>query len=334
MMYDSQPTGITQNSNGSMFFFTPALSGSDDIVAGTSTLNIYVSNTSASDRSLQVRLRVRPVGPTLFQDNTLVVPANTMTPMLFSLPYATSAHDVQNNDYLELGIQVQSPADLHWDGTYNDSGVEVPMSVALAAVGSSSTDETTGTQLTISHTTSGINRLMLVGVSFGLVSSESVDTITYNGVDLTREDFRNSPGNQARVEIWSLVAPDTGTHDVVVDFTAAAGDGAMVGVMTFEGVNQADALRTMATSAGSGGNSSVSIGSGPGELVFAVVAVDDSTDYDLQPGGSQNEEWDMKLSEGNGGGSTQSGASPTVDATWTWTGSDNWASGGISVKPN
>lgn len=175
---------------------------------------------------------------------------------------------------------------------------------------------------------------MLVGVSFGLVSSETVDTITYNSVALNFEGARNSPSTQARVEIWSLIAPDTGSHNVVVDFTAAAGDGAMIGVMTFENVNQADPLRAIASAAGNTGGASVNVGSGAGEVVFAVVAVDDGTNYNLAPGGSQNEVWDLHLNEGNGGGSRQPGAGPTVNANWSWPGTDDWAVAGISIKPN
>ncbi|MCH8840373.1 MAG: hypothetical protein IH831_06780, partial [Planctomycetes bacterium] len=67
---------------------------------------------------------------------------------------------------------------------------------------------------------------MLVGVSFGLGSGESVSEVSYNGNLLNFEGARNGPGNDSRIEIWSRVAPDTGTHNVVVTLSAGTHDGA------------------------------------------------------------------------------------------------------------
>jgi hypothetical protein len=48
--------------------------------------------------------------------------------------------------------------------------------------------------LTISHTTSGLERYMLVGVSIHNSGSETVSSITYNGASLSQVGFWNHTG--------------------------------------------------------------------------------------------------------------------------------------------
>ncbi|MFQ5566191.1 MAG: DUF4347 domain-containing protein, partial [Paracoccaceae bacterium] len=111
-----------------------------------------------------------------------------------------------------------------WTAVADDwaiAGVSIRPSGAIAVDGTPSTGTTTGSSITFSHPTSGSNRLMLVGVSVAQAGVETVNSITYNGVNLTRVGFQNSPNDEMRVEIWALVAPDTGTHDVVVNFTGS-----------------------------------------------------------------------------------------------------------------
>ncbi|UCG63843.1 MAG: metallophosphoesterase, partial [Deltaproteobacteria bacterium] len=68
----------------------------------------------------------------------------------------------------------------------------VPTIVIVDAVSSGTTS---GSSLTISHTTSGSDRLMLVGVSINNDNLETVSSITYNGVPLTRVGFVDHQGS-------------------------------------------------------------------------------------------------------------------------------------------
>jgi hypothetical protein len=87
---------------------------------------------------------------------------------------------------------------------------------------------------------------MLVGVSLN-ASTDTVSGITYNGVPLTQKGYWPV---QPRVEIWYLVAPPTGAHDVVITFSANLKQGAKAGVMTFTGANQSTPLGTFAHASG------------------------------------------------------------------------------------
>ena len=144
---------------------------------------------------------------------------------------------------------------------------------------------------------------MLVGVSMNLAGGpETVSSITYNGVNLSLVGTRLD--GDSRVEIWSLVNPDLGTHDVDIVFSGTP-DGNTAGVMTFTGVDQTTPLGAFGSGSGAGSSASATVSSAVNELVYGVIAVDDITDYDLIPGAGQTETWDLKAPEVNGGGSTE-----------------------------
>ena len=214
-------------------------------------------------------------------------------------------------------------------------GISAAAGSCVLADGAASTGTTVGgTSMTISHTTSGTDRLMLVGVSFGLGSGETVSEVRYDGDLLNFEGARNGPGNDSRIEIWSRLAPDTGTHNVVVTLSAGSHDGATAGVMTFTEVDQATPLGTFASNAGDSTSASTTVSSAVGELVFGVLAVDDTINRDLVPGAGQSPElWDIFANSANGGGTTEEGAASVV-TSWSWSPvADDWAVGGISIKP-
>jgi hypothetical protein len=204
-------------------------------------------------------------------------------------------------------------------------------SVSIDAV---STGTTTASSLTISHTTSGTNRLMLVGVSIAKQSggAPSVSSITYNGVNLSFVGSQANSDSLGRVEIWRLVAPATGANNVVVTLGAAP-DAQTVGVMTFTGVHQSTPLGTFASATGDSTSASVTVTSAAGELVFDTLVVESSSDKALAPGAGQTERWDLfQTVKNNGGGSTEAGAA-SVTMSWSWSGADKWSVGGVSIKP-
>ena len=195
-----------------------------------------------------------------------------------------------------------------------------------------STGTTTGSSFTISHTTSGSNLLILVGVSMTKETGgvPSVTTLTYNGVSLTLVGTQSTSDNKGRIEIWQLIAPATGTHDVVGNLSGAP-DGATVGVMTFTGVNQSTPLGPFVSGSGDSGSASVTVISGADELVFDTLAVEGST-KDLIPDAGQTERWDLfQAPAANGGASTEPGAASVV-MSWSFP-TDKWAIGGVSIKP-
>ena len=196
------------------------------------------------------------------------------------------------------------------------NGLIVPSNAeaAIAVDGIPSEGTTTTATASVPHTTgSGSNRLMMVGISFtdqGTVPA--IQSVKYNDIDLNRVGGvgggQSTSDDYARVEIWYLKMPDTGTHNVVVTF-ATAPDDATVGVMTFTGVDQTTPLGTFTSATADSDTASTTVTSAVGELVFDTMVLEASGDTDLVPEASQTERWDIyQASRGNGAGSTEPGA--------------------------
>jgi hypothetical protein len=185
--------------------------------------------------------------------------------------------------------------------------------------------------------------LMLVGVSLNNDDYAEVSSVTWKGTEnLTLDGRFVANSDDARVEIWGLVAPSTGTGNVVVTFTDGT-DGqpgimqeAVVGVVTFTGVDQTTPLGTFASATGDNSTSAnVDVDSAANELVFGVI----SCEYDaVTTDPSQTERWNTTVSGTSGAGSTEAGAAPTVATSWTIvadpTPDNHWAIGGVSIKPD
>lgn len=207
-----------------------------------------------------------------------------------------------------------------------------PSGGSAPAVDSATSDTTAISSLTFSHDSSGTDRLLLVGVSFNPNQGETVSSVTYNGTALS---FVGSAthSNDARIEIWQLVAPDTGTHDVVVTFSAELQYGAVAGAQTFTGVHQTTPLGTFVGANDiSAGPATVDVSSASNELVFDTVACETCTS--LTAGAGQTERWNLSWADGSvmGAASTEPGAS-TVTMSWNLGSSDYWAIGAVPIRP-
>jgi hypothetical protein len=208
--------------------------------------------------------------------------------------------------------------------------------IQVDAVNSNSTSG--GSSITIPLTVSGSNRLMLVGVSLNPNYDEWVSSVTWKGTEnLTLDGRVIVNDNDARVEIWKLVPPTTGSGNVVVTFSAPLAAEAVAGAITFTGVHQTTPLGAFASAIDSDTTSAtVDVDSAAGEFVFGVVACE----YDaVITDPSQTEHWNISVNgtATNGAGSTEAGAAPTVATSWTLvaepTPSNHWAVGGVSIKP-
>ena len=87
------------------------------------------------------------------------------------------------------------------------------MAIAYDTVSKGNIDGNSGS-LTISHTCSGSDRLLVVATAIYDSTPSTVSGITYNGVALTKINHRTQ--TNSRAEMWYLLAPDTGTNNVVV----------------------------------------------------------------------------------------------------------------------
>lgn len=199
------------------------------------------------------------------------------------------------------------------------------MAVAFDAVGSKAGD---GSSFTFSHTCTGTDLVLIVGVSLLGSVGRTVTGITYNGVALT------SIGNAAnattyRVEFWQLIAPATGTHNVVVS-TGGPPDSVSIGSLSFTGAHQTTPVSGFTSATGNSANPAVTVTSTTNSMVATVCIDAGSTSLTCD----KTIRWNAVLGTDTprGGGATAAGAS---SVTTTFTGSNNlWAILGISIDPS
>ena len=184
----------------------------------------------------------------------------------------------------------------------------------------------TKSPVTVSHTTgTGSDRLMLVGVS---TRDRTVTGVTYNRVALIPVGVQTS-NNNVKTAIYSMIAPPDGTFNVVVSLSGDPGKGAVVGVMTFTGVNQTTPLGTYASAVGNSTTAALNVTSASSELVFNVVSVQNQNIVNTA---GQTQRWNVNTSsENTGAGATKSGSAIT-SLSWTLV-KDDWSMSGISIKP-
>src|SRR6476619_6975756 len=107
------------------------------------------------------------------------------------------------------------------------------MAVAFDAVGPSSAGAgaagvSGAGALTWSHTCTGSQLLLLVGVGVGgAISDGNTVAVTYNGVSMTdcgAGKIHTNAGTLGFVQLFYLIAPATGANTVSINSGAAAGD--------------------------------------------------------------------------------------------------------------
>ncbi|MGH7701794.1 MAG: hypothetical protein ACREMO_01780, partial [Gemmatimonadales bacterium] len=199
--------------------------------------------------------------------------------------------------------------------------------------------------MTWAHTCSGSNRILIVGVAIRQnTGGEFVDSITYNGVNLTFVDGISYVTNTSiRGEMWQLVAPATGPHNIIVTINPNGGSGAQAiagGAQSFTGVHQTTPLGTPATAQNENTTSTVVVSSAAGEVVVDIVAQkQNSSGGTMSADAPQVERWNQITTKGTisanarSGGSTKVPGAASVTMSWTVTSIVRWAIVGVSLKP-
>lgn len=68
-----------------------------------------------------------------------------------------------------------------------------------------------------SYTVSHSNAILVVAIAMAWASENAVNSMTYNGVALTRAGMRADPYDWGRAELWYLVNPATGANNLVIN---------------------------------------------------------------------------------------------------------------------
>ncbi len=199
----------------------------------------------------------------------------------------------------------------------------MPITVDAVTNDRSATGSLTITMFTIA----GSDRLLLAILSSGF-GADPVTSSTWNGVALTKVfSQRENSFIGMSAELWSLVAPDTGTHDFVVNW----GSGGVAGLLSLNGVDQSTPLGTFARAEGNSTAPSTVVSSASGELVVDSLAI--GAGITLTVGSGQTQIF-QQVGFGGwiGAGSYEAGAG-SVTMDWASSITDPWAIGAVPVKP-
>lgn len=206
------------------------------------------------------------------------------------------------------------------------------MAVAFDAVGPSSagTSASFANALSWSHTCSGSNRILIVGITVGYFFSNSntdTVTVTYNSVAMTSLGrVKSANQNNGYVEMFALFAPATGANTVAVSVSSIATPTTIVGgSVSFTGASQSNPT-TIATSYGTSGASVSSISAGVATASTGMVVDAVCTGTSVTSSTQTNRWLDNAASNsgaGNGAMSTAAGTGSTV--TMGYSVSSDWS---------
>lgn len=211
---------------------------------------------------------------------------------------------------------------------------------------SSSTRSTNnGNALSWAHTVgAGANRLLVVALSLRHTGAQAATAVTYNGTNLTPLIIRTN-NNNARVELWYLINPPSGTANVAITWSGAS-TRAVGGAMSFSGVDQTTPLEDPEGATGnSTAGSAVSITvTTTMRGVWVIDAVASRTGLNMTIAGGRMERWNIATGGGNSGRAV--GAASTrgpivfpaaITMNWTASGGGGstpaWAIVGVGVRP-
>lgn len=197
----------------------------------------------------------------------------------------------------------------------------------LAFDAASSSSQIGNSDLVFAHTTSGSDRVMVVGVS---VNAMSVTAVTYNGVGLTLID--SQVNGSVTVYQYGLIAPATGSNNISVSLSGPPSY-CIAGGVTYTGAHQTTAFGTSAKATGSDTTPTVDVTSAATEVVIDTVSWRNN-DVTATAGAGQTQRWNINDLDDDFGCacSTETGAATTT-MSWTLSGSSGWTIVGTPIKP-
>jgi len=184
--------------------------------------------------------------------------------------------------------------------------------------------------VTFSHTMSAsANGYLSVPIARNASSQGiTISSVTHNG-DAVTHRFSAGPENNRKSDYYDRIAPDTGTANVVVTFSANSR--AVVGALSATGVDQSTPRSNTATAQGTSTSPSVTVTSATGEIVFSNLAVAWGTNF-ITTDSTWTERWNSS-DDGwvEGEAATKAGAT-SVSLNSSLTTSAGWAVTAASIK--
>jgi hypothetical protein len=219
------------------------------------------------------------------------------------------------------------------DGRTDTQILNITIDDLAVSIAGQQTNAFSGSSVTLSHETSGENRLMLVTVAMANHGDAVVNDLSYDSTALSligTSVYSTGSTNEVRMETWSLLAPALGTHDLVVNLSNPVTDGAIVGVLNFASVDQLDPLGNFVSSGDTSNTVSLITNSSNDDMVVSAIGIEHHGDYELVPGENQLELWDLNSEGLNFGVAWQDGGN-SVTSAWTFNNPDAWSASALPI---
>lgn len=198
---------------------------------------------------------------------------------------------------------------------------------------------TGGKAWTHTVTAGGNDRILIVAIQVYCDSSQTISSVTYAGVALNKtdnaaSDMTSTNGVAVRCELWKLVAPPTGSAEIVVLPSATARITAQASSWT--GVHQTTPVGAKATGSSTGTTFTSSPAAGAGDIAIdSAGKAGSALTGDLTVGASQTVVNVIESYLLAGGSSYESYvATSPIPMTWTYGASMAWASVSVALKPS
>ena len=195
-----------------------------------------------------------------------------------------------------------------------------------------SSREAAASSVTMNHTVgSGSNRLLIVSVAIERDTGR-VTAITYAGQALTFVGTSVDPTATARVEVWRLIAPATGTNTVSVTFNSSSS--VVIGAISFANVHQTTPIAASQFATGNGVlTASASVASAADQVVMATISANDAADT-VTAGSGQTSHWNvLNAADVIGAGSTKPGLASSTSMSYTLQTAQGWTMGLVAIQP-
>jgi hypothetical protein len=215
------------------------------------------------------------------------------------------------------------------------SSVWTASAQAAVARNSATFTKCTAYPCTNAHTVAGADPFLAVCVTWWhYLSTPTITAATWNGLTLTLADTASNPscGHACKAALYILPNPPAATANTSIIFSSTP-TAAVVGTISFTGVDPTTPTGTAVLATGAGSPASVTVSSASGELVLDCL---NSLAAGSAPSvaSGQTSNW----SDFDAGGYTHNASSyvsgtPSTVSAWTLSGSPQWAMLGLSIKP-
>ena len=188
--------------------------------------------------------------------------------------------------------------------------------------------------LTLSFDATGCDFLR-IAVHWGLSMGQVPDSVTFNGVAATLIKDSGDSANKIRTQTYKLVAPASGTHNVVATISTSSTDRWAVSCAGYSGVHQTTPTGSSGSAVGEGPTASTSATLSSGDLLVDAVSAWEVNTDSLTAGGGQTERINsgVTISSGPRYGVSEKGGTGSVSVSWAIGSELQWAHVADVLKP-